>query len=82
MGDSHEERIVALERHVGNLRVNFAGLEKEVARNTEITAAIKEDTAQMVILLKGGKIVGAFIKWTAAVGAGVYAVIRYVKGGG
>jgi hypothetical protein len=78
--EGHEIRIVALEGHVSNLRIAVSNLASAVQTNTEVTREIKADTAEMVSLLKGGKIFGKVVAWAAGLAAGSAGLWTYFKG--
>ncbi len=64
-----------------------ANLDKKVDANTRITAAIKEDTGDLVEFAKAtnglvtfARWLGIFIKWGASIAAGLFAVWQVLKG--
>lgn len=66
-----EDRVLHLEQHVADLRVRAAHLEDAIKANTAVTEAIKQDTSEMVALMKGGRALGSMMKWIGMVAAGV-----------
>lgn len=78
------ERVHHLERSNDALWREFNAMRAEVSRNTALTTAIKDDTAELVTLLKGSKLTARLVKWAAALGASVVAIWAAVarwKGG-
>ena len=77
-----EKRVGALEQSVGDIRVEVQRLDDDLKTNTAVTAAIKSDTAEIVALIKGGRVFGKIVAWTvgtAAAFAGAWASIRCMK---
>lgn len=73
-------RVHHLERSVAALWDEVNAVKENVARNTEITSAIKRDTSELVALFKGAKITGRMVKWAAGVFAAVATAIAAWKG--
>ena len=71
--NDHEGRIGKLEEHVGALREQFVHLDRRLDENTRVTESIKDDTAEIVTLMKGGKILGRLATWFAAIIGGYLA---------
>ena len=77
MSEAHEERITQLETHVSDIRVKMEGIDKDVKANTEVIAAIKADTAEIVQFMKGGKVFGKLVVWIVGVAAAIAAIIHW-----
>lgn len=56
-------------------------MKQEQIDTHQLAMSIKADTAEMISLFKGSKILGQFIKWAVYVTAASYAFFKYVKGG-
>lgn len=56
-------------------------MEEAIKANTAVTESIKTDTSEIVALMKGGKVLGALLKWAAMVAAaiGALGIGRYLK---
>lgn len=70
----HEERIQRLEGQVSDMRVAMADVTSGLKATTETTQAIKADTAELVSLMKGGKVFGKVVAWTAGLGSAAVAL--------
>ena len=81
MSEAHEERITQLETHVSDIRVKMEGIDKDVKANTEVIAAIKADTAEIVQLMKGGKVFGKLLSWFIGISVACTAVYHLFKDG-
>lgn len=82
MTEDQERRLSEVEKSVADMRVGQAELRKDVEANTAVTKSIKEDTEQIVQLVKGGKVLGGFLKWAGALsgtGGGIYVIGKGVK---
>lgn len=74
-----------LERRVSTLETKVAAMDESIKRNTEITAAIKADTSELIGLWKSAGAIGRFfgpkVKWAAAIAASLAATWAALKGG-
>lgn len=78
MTDDERTRLRNVEAAVNAMQVEQASLKAAIAANTEVTNAVKADTAEVVQLLKGGKVFGKVVAWTAGLGAGAVAVREWL----
>lgn len=69
--EAHERRLVTLETQMGDMRVLVSRIDSDLQQNTEVTSAIKRDTAEIVELMKGGKVFGKFVAWVCGLGVAV-----------
>lgn len=74
--DAHERRLAVLEGQMTDVRLDMEEIRSDLKTNTDTTAAIKKDTGDLVVLLKGGKVMGLVAVWTA----GLYAAWAQLKG--
>ena len=75
-----ERRMEGLEQRVGHVERDLEALKVSVKTNTDLTRAIKDDTAELVVLLKGGKVFGKFVSWFVGLSAGVAGLYAMLKG--
>jgi hypothetical protein len=75
-----ENRITDLERDVTSLKGKVDTLEVDIKHNTDLTKAVKADTAELVLLLRSSKFVGRLIAWGAPIGAAAVAMLAYWRG--
>lgn len=73
MTDDERERLRRLEEQASAMAVKQAQIEAKVDANTLVTESVKRDTAELVELVKGGKVVGRIAKWCGALGGGYLA---------
>jgi hypothetical protein len=77
--DPIDQRISAVEHRQDALERRLDAFEKVMEENTRTTNAIKQDTAQIVILFRASQLGATILKWCATVGGGAivaYAAIR------
>lgn len=74
MTDDERTRLRNVEAAVTAMQVEQANLKAAIAANAEVTNAVKADTAEVVQLLKGGRVFGKFVAWTSGMGVVLYAV--------
>lgn len=72
---SVQERVHHLEQSVDALWREVNTMKAEVNRNTQLTAAVKQDTEELVALFKGSKITAGILKWAVGIGASVVAIM-------
>lgn len=73
-----EELVEKLEGVVDDLRLQMPELKAKVEANAQMTLAVKKDTAAIVSLMEGFKVLG----WLAKAAAAIAAVIIFLKTGG
>lgn len=76
---SHENRISVLEGVMNQHSVTLANLERDMRVNNEMTAGIKSDTAELVTLGKGAKIIGKIIAWGGGIATAALVFIELAK---
>ena len=64
-----------MEQSVDELWREVNTMKAEVNRNTQLTAAVKQDTEELVALVKGSKITAGILKWAVGIGASVVAIM-------
>lgn len=77
--NSHEIRIQALENQMVDLRITMTNIERDMTINNQMTAEIQKNTSELVILMKGTKILGKIIMWGGGITAAVLAAIEFIK---
>jgi lysylphosphatidylglycerol synthetase-like protein (DUF2156 family) len=75
-----EDRVRALEVRFGSVDLKIAMLEQAVLTNTAVTKSIKEDTAELVTILKGSKVFAKVLSWAAGISASIAGVYALMKG--
>lgn len=86
-----EETRADLEKQLDGMHDRITSVEQSVTDNTRITSSVREDTRELLDIIKsvkgGFKVMGwlgAALKWAggiAAAFAGIYAFVRNIKGG-
>lgn len=79
MTDDERTRLRNVEAAVNSIQVRQSSIEAKVDQNTEVTNAVKADTAEVVQLLKGGKVFGKVVAWTSGLGAGIFVLRDWLK---
>lgn len=64
---SHEARLQRLEQEMTIVRIATSRLEQDMLTNTALTKQTRDNTSEIVSLLKGGVALGKFAKWAAAI---------------
>jgi hypothetical protein len=69
MDDDQRRRLASAEAAITQLRVDVAKLGEQMERNTEATRSVKCDTAEIVALMKGFRVLAMVAKGIAAIAA-------------
>lgn len=70
------ERMLTVEREIAEIKVSAAKMEDAQAETRATLSEVKSDTADIVVLLKGGKVAGRMGAWgvgVAIAGSSIYA---------
>jgi hypothetical protein len=73
MTDDQERRLSAVEAAVADIRVEQARMKNALEENTRVTEAVKQDTSEIVALMKGAGVLGKLATWMAALIGGYLA---------
>lgn len=78
MTPDEQERLRVAEAAISQMKVELAELKAQLSQNTAATLAVKADTAEIVALMKGFKVVAWMAKAVAAIG-GAWAAGKGLK---
>ena len=73
MTEDEARRLTAVEQAVAKIELRQAHIESQLTQNTALTNSVKEDTAEIVELIKGANVLGRIAKWAAAIFGGYLA---------
>lgn len=69
-----------LEQRVERLESKVADMETSIRDNTKVTKSIKEDTQELIALIKGTRLLAAILKWGAGLAAAIGVLWSVLRG--
>jgi hypothetical protein len=72
-------RLARLEVWREQADIRFHQLNEALDKNTDMTAAVKADTAELVALFKASKVNLSVVKWAAGVGLTIISIWQMIK---
>ena len=73
-------RIDALEERLDQHADDLHRIDQMLEKNTELTAQIEHNTAEIVTLFKGARAVRSLVIWWAPIAAAIAATVAWIKG--
>ena len=78
--NDYTRRFDTIDTRIDSITRKQSEIDRDLSLNTQVTQEIKKDTAALVALFNGSKVLGAIIKWVVAVAVGIAGAWAWVKG--